>query len=689
MCIPQANQVRIRYNSAVFTSTSSNNYVAFGVDSEFLTIQNTSSSNYADISYLLRSGIMTSRLDVPINDMAKLADRLRQDANEGRLVNLTKDECIRAYTRTFQSTYRNVLLVSDPDVNRNITDPYLYYSGLTIDNNATGLVTYVLARFYSDYTCGQSQAFSWTCGMNGTVQTGYLDQCDRSCDEPQILRQTEANSTWAPLGPNVHYCLAEATQEKCKLQFSADIAIAVVVLNFVKLTMMLLTVCVAFDTRNDPPLLTAGDAVASFLEKPDHSAKAVGLVSGSEIRSTHSDSSEYTKIRQPTRYDARRRRWAKAVSTRRWLVCLLLYIAGLATAAGYLGTGLNSMLESKSLSSLWAIGFGTVSGRTLVQNSAVASGKAGGATALIRNALTANIAQLILSLLYFTYNGLFTCMLLASEWDSYAVERKGLRISSSQPRGAQRSGYFLQLPYRFSLPLVIFSLLFHWLVSQSIFVVNITMIDYTGQSFPGGSNNIGHLLTLGYSPIAIIFSIALGGCLILGLISFGLMPFETGMPIAGSCSISISAACHADSSCVNSDSESIAQKKLKWGEIPGYWTSPGAAETRATLTEVLTSTANKEQATSLVLGELGDLSDMPVAARLLAERGGRQISRDLAASEVASLLSSTNAQTRTSLDGNEHAARDTSTLQEESLLVGHCAFSAGPVSMPTEGRFYA
>ena len=128
---------------------------------------------------------------------------------------------------------------------------------------------------------------------------------------------------------------------------------------------------------------------------------------------------------------------------------------------------------------------------------------------------------------------------------------------------------------------------------------------------------------------------------------------------------------------------------MKWGEIPGYWTSPGAAETRATLTEVLVSTANKEQATSLVVGELGDLSDMPIAARLLAERGGHQTSRRLVASEAASLLPSTNAQSRASLDGNEHTARDTSTPQEESLLVCHCAFSAGPVTMAIEGRFYA
>jgi hypothetical protein len=280
-------------------------------------------------------------------------------------------------------------------------------------------------------------------------------------------------------------------------------------------------------------------------------------------------------------------------------------------------------------------------------------------------------------------------MLLANEWDSYAVERKGLRISSTRPRGAQRSKYFLQLPYRFSLPLVLFSLLFHSLVSQSIFVVNITMLDYTGQSFPGGSNNIGHLLTLGYSPIAIIFSIALGGCLILCLISFGFLPFKTGMPIAGSCSISISAACHTVVSCVKGDSESIAKRKLKWGEIAGYWTSLGAAEMRANLTQDLTPTVDKKQAATPVIGELGHLSDMPIAARFFAERGGQQNPPSFGVTEIDSLLPSPNAQPKASLDGNEHTARDTSAPPDDDPVVGHYSFSAGPVTTPIQDRLYA
>lgn len=42
--------------------------------------------------------------------------------------------------------------------------------------------------------------------------------------------------------------------------------------------------------------------------------------------------------------------------------------------------------------------------------------------------------------------------------------RKGLRVT--QPHGYQRSSYFLQLPYRWSLPLIVISGTLHWLLSR-------------------------------------------------------------------------------------------------------------------------------------------------------------------------------------------------------------------------------
>ena len=45
---------------------------------------------------------------------------------------------------------------------------------------------------------------------------------------------------------------------------------------------------------------------------------------------------------------------------------------------------------------------------------------------------------------------------------------------SNVAKGAQRSEYFLQLPYRFALPIMLYSGFLHWLCSQSFFLVSIS-----------------------------------------------------------------------------------------------------------------------------------------------------------------------------------------------------------------------
>ncbi|KIW35231.1 uncharacterized protein PV07_01937 [Cladophialophora immunda] len=571
------------YNSAVFVSTSSNNYAVFSVDRAFLESNQTSSFDYVDVSYILRSGIRPAGVeDEPSETIPEIASQLRDEANSNKLVNLTTEQCRTEYIKTFQSDHRNVLLVSDSNVGADVVD------------TATRVVSFLRAEFVSDFTCGGTQAFAWTCSMDGTA-LGPQDSCDLPCDDPQILKQTLSNSTWAPLGPPVQYCLAQPTQEQCSLRFSMDIAILVVVLNFVKLIMMGLTALTAFK-RSDPPLLTMGDAVASFLENPDSVSKGMSLLSASKIKKLgrallHDQASQRTTL-----YPGKaRQRWSKAVSVRRWAICLLLYIGGLTAAAVFLGRGITAIVGSRSLSSLWSIGLGTPSGRTLMQNDAV---EQSGKTALMASVVLANIPQLILSLLYFTYNGMFTCMLLASEWNSYSVRRKGLRISSSQREGVQRSGYYLQLPFRFSVPLTMASLLLHWLASQSIFVVNVSMLDYTGAPIASLPGTVGHLVTCGYSPIAIIFTISLGVLLIGVLLGFGFgARFRTGMPIAGSCSLAMAAACHSrdgDSAVAEvhdggkmptsaSTPVPISQQPLRWGEIPGYYRRNDVSSTRPSL----------------------------------------------------------------------------------------------------------
>lgn len=175
---------------------------------------------------------------------------------------------------------------------------------------------------------------------------------------------------------------------------------------------------------------------------------------------------------------------------------------------------------------------------------------------LITNVLVANTPQVIMSMIYFSYNAIFTSLSLITEWDRLGTELKGLRVSS-HCQGDQRQTYFLQLPYRYSLPLTIFSGGLHWLISQSIFLVNIEM-------WPPFTTSSDNIMSCGWSPIGIICVIVAGTIMVVFLLTSGLRRLRYGgIPVAGSCSAAISAACHP---APNEEPE-MWKKPLRWGVV--------------------------------------------------------------------------------------------------------------------------
>lgn len=204
-----------------------------------------------------------------------------------------------------------------------------------------------------------------------------------------------------------------------------------------------------------------------------------------------------------------------------------------------------ALKSSLNFADVLRLGFGAVDARALITDPNFPD-------EIATIALIANLPQVILSVLYFSYNSLFTAKLMGHEWTSYAHKRKGLRVSC-KPKGSQRSTYFLQLPYRFGVPLVVLSGTLHWLVSQSIFVVAIDI-----------NEGFDWRRTCGYSPIAMTLVIVLGALMIVAVIGFGWLPYKGGIPLAGSSSMAISAACHPNETKRFEDGP-ISEQKLQWG----------------------------------------------------------------------------------------------------------------------------
>jgi hypothetical protein len=215
---------------------------------------------------------------------------------------------------------------------------------------------------------------------------------------------------------------------------------------------------------------------------------------------------------------------------------------------------MSSPADKKSLRDLWKLGFGQVHPDVLIGPWALDSIQSYG-LAITANILIANLPQAVLSFLYVLVNGLLTSLFLAQEWSGYAQERKALRVSSR--RGQQRRTYFLSLPYRISIPLLIMCGLLHWLCSQSIFLAVVSQYSEEGKLIDPFA-----IATCGFSPLAMMATLLVGVCILAGILALGFRRLDCSMPLAGTCSAAISAACHESK-------PDASLKPLQWGALPG------------------------------------------------------------------------------------------------------------------------
>jgi hypothetical protein len=181
-------------------------------------------------------------------------------------------------------------------------------------------------------------------------------------------------------------------------------------------------------------------------------------------------------------------------------------------------------------------------------------------TKIVANILLANVPQLVLSFIFLVYNGILTAMCMAKEWSDYTVERKPLRVTAS--KGKQRGTYYLSLPFRFAIPLILSSILLHWLVSQAIFLDRRIVLEAAYRDEPYTDSGIGSVSTVGYSPLAIVLCLVWGLVMVVTLVALGFRRLRPGSPLAASCSAAISAACH-----VPPEEKDMSTMPLMWGVV--------------------------------------------------------------------------------------------------------------------------
>jgi hypothetical protein len=145
-----------------------------------------------------------------------------------------------------------------------------------------------------------------------------------------------------------------------------------------------------YKSCQQPTLCIISDAIASFLEVPDHTTVHMGPVSKTAFESP--------KFRVWTEHstlhwDSKPQRWIRGPSRRRWLFTISSYD-----------------YTFFAISTDYAIAF------------------------------------ICVFFLYIAYSGLLTCMLISDKWSRFATERKTVRVT--HPSGIQCSTFFLSLPYK-------------------------------------------------------------------------------------------------------------------------------------------------------------------------------------------------------------------------------------------------
>lgn len=243
------------------------------------------------------------------------------------------------------------------------------------------------------------------------------------------------------------------------------------------------------------------------------------------------------------------------------------------------------------IASLWKQGLGTFQRYAYipqVSGGDLTSWSTRQAPQFLRVTAAANFCQVWASSMSMLLNNILTRMLVAEEWNSYIHRRKPLRVS--RPKGIQRSKYFLSLPLKYSLSLMVGMGLLHWLLSQSLFVVESIQLDLPDfEPAPEwdaavlGYSVIGLILTLGTSVTMFLAPLVLGFWMRLKAPVAGKQKqhqqrgsedsdgesLRAGavsswpMPLVRTCSAAISAACHRHPRDVD-----VHLLPLTWGYAP-------------------------------------------------------------------------------------------------------------------------
>ena len=205
--------LHLTYNSVIFSSTSFSEWQGFAVTNDFLT----------------GSPFRVKNRCLPVKAITETLGRLQ---NSTSLTRLENTDCVAIYNSQLVSEWSDVLVISTQQSRGNSFLNLTASFTPVLEHNPTNYNLCLLTPDHCDHTDGTLNPESWTLPSVGS--------------------------------PLVSHCMAEKASQHCKMRFSMYLMTAVLACNLVKVTCMALMIW-----KMDPyPLVTIGDAIASFLDSP-------------------------------------------------------------------------------------------------------------------------------------------------------------------------------------------------------------------------------------------------------------------------------------------------------------------------------------------------------------------------------------------------------------------------------------
>lgn len=220
--------------------------------------------------------------NINLSHSQAVAPMMYKKARDSKLDRLSNIDCIREYAESIQTKRGNVLLVTADD---RMPTPNVTAKGTPINIYSVNVFRAQLAQFPDNAI----NLYNWICsGYPDMIASSldlpcstFIDGVKSASDNWRVSGKGYNKSTESPIYP-VDYCLSEKSEPRCKVQFALSIAILVTILNFFKAILIFYT---ALGTKENP-LMTMGDAVASFLEREDETTKGMCLLSVRDVK-TH------------------------------------------------------------------------------------------------------------------------------------------------------------------------------------------------------------------------------------------------------------------------------------------------------------------------------------------------------------------------------------------------------------------